>query len=155
MLLCSAIALSFILTVSPVLLGCLAGPTVLQPSAFPVGSQPAQTFHSVSCRDRQGLPLQLEKLEQLQGPHPQGEMTPTTCAPQDLPVFAQYPASCSVLGPARGAQTAGQLTLWSILAPHIASVAKRLQELKDVGKVQLPGAIRLVPPWYLCDLDMT
>lgn len=40
-----------------------------------------------------------------QSPHPQVGMTPTTCAPQDLPVFAQYPASWSVLGPACGAQT--------------------------------------------------
>lgn len=44
-----------------VLLGCLAGPTVLQPSAFPVGSQPAQTFQGVSCSDRQGFLLQLEQ----------------------------------------------------------------------------------------------
>lgn len=46
-------------------LGCFAGPTVLQPSAFPVGSQPAQTFQGVSCSDRYSLLRQLEKLEQL------------------------------------------------------------------------------------------
>lgn len=38
---------------------------MLQPPAFPVGSQPAQTFQGVSCGDRQSLLLQLEKLEQL------------------------------------------------------------------------------------------
>lgn len=54
-----------------------------------------------------------------------------------------------------GLRPAGLLTLWSILAPHIASVAKGLQELEDVGEVQLPRAVGLMPPWYLCNLDMT
>lgn len=54
-----------------------------------------------------------------------------------------------------GLRPAGLLTLWSILAPHVASVAKGLQELEDVGEVQLPRAVGLVPPGYLCNLDMT
>lgn len=54
-----------------------------------------------------------------------------------------------------GLRPAGPLTLRSILAPHVASVAEGLQELEEVGEVQFPRAIRLVPPWYLCNLDMT
>lgn len=50
---------------------------------------------------------------------------------------------------------ASPLTFWSILAPHVASVAKGLQELEDVGEVQLPRAVGLMPLWHLCDLDMT
>lgn len=52
-------------------------------------------------------------------------------------------------------QPAGPLTFWGILAPHVASVAEGLQELEDVGEVQLPRAVGLVPPWHLCNLDMT
>lgn len=40
-----------------VLLCCLVGPTMLQPSALPVCAQPAQTFHGISCSDRQGFLL--------------------------------------------------------------------------------------------------
>lgn len=78
---------------------------MLQPSAFPVGSQPAQTFQGVSCSDRQGLLLQLEQLLFRTEPSSPGRDDTHCLCPQDLPVFAQCPASWSVLGPARGAQT--------------------------------------------------
>ncbi|KAI1236749.1 hypothetical protein IHE44_0015002 [Lamprotornis superbus] len=128
-----------------IFLGCLAGATVLQPSAFPVGSQPAQTFQGLSCSERQGLLLQLEKLEQLlfrTEPSSPGrdDTIPSQLLCLDLPVRLR---------------PAGLLTLWSILAPHIASVPQGLEELEDVGEVQLPRAIGLMPPWYLCNLDMT
>jgi len=45
----------FYCSVLLVLLCCLSGPTLVQASALPVRAQPAQTFQSVSCSDRQGL----------------------------------------------------------------------------------------------------
>lgn len=55
----------------------------------------------------------------------------------------------------QGSEYTAPLTFWCVLTAHIASVAKGLQQLEDVGEVQLPGAVRLMPPWHLCDLDMT
>lgn len=131
---------------------------MLQPSALPVCAQPAQTFHGISCSDRQGFllvpPGKLEWLLLWAGLSSPGRDSDACYLPAPRTCLSSH-----------GTQPAGPyldlpvglrpLTFWSILAPHVASVAKGLQELKDVGEVQLPGAVGLVPPWHLCNLDMT
>lgn len=82
----------------------------------------------------------------------------TAHPPQDTPAFA-VPSQLVHAGTCQWSsnhpQPTGPLTFWSILAPHIASVAKGLQELKEVGEVQLPRTVGLMPPWHLCNLDVT
>lgn len=64
----------------------------------------------------------------------------------------QYLSVQSSLPP--GPEPRRPLTLRPVLAAHKALVAFILQQLEQIGEVQLAGAVRLPPAWDLCHLHM-